>query len=423
MRLDKISSLEYGSGLNNASGESFRVEPGAATRQTSSFKSDVPPGGQRKLLIEDNISMDRNVNLFSPVDVGPYRLAHRILMSPLTRSRAGEGNVPGALNATYYRQRASAALIVTEATQVSPQGVGYPGTPGIHTPEQIAGWQLVTRAVHERGGRIFLQLWHVGRISHPSLQPEGALPVAPSAIKAEGEVFTAVGPQPFVTPRALETEELPGIIEQYRQGAKNALEAGFDGVEIHAANGYLLDQFLEDSANQRADQYGGSVENRARLILEVTEAVASVWGASRVGIRLSPGGTFNSMGDSDAAATFGYVARELDRFGLAYLHVVEPSDPAQFKVNGEPVSATRYLRSLFHGILITAQGYDFEKGNSVLAAGDADLVGFGRLFLANPDLPERFKAGAPLNEPDPATFYGGDERGYTDYPSLELQTA
>jgi N-ethylmaleimide reductase len=369
------------------------------------------------------MSMNRNVNLFSPVEVGPYRLAHRIVMSPLTRSRAGEGNAPGALNATYYRQRASAALIVTEATQVSPQGVGYPGTPGIHTPEQIAGWQLVTRAVHERGGHIFLQLWHVGRISHPSLQPEGALPVAPSAIKAEGEVFTAAGPQPFVTPRALETEEIPGIIEQYRQGAKNALEAGFDGVELHAANGYLLDQFLEDSSNQRTDHYGGSIENRARLILEVTEAVASVWGASRVGIRLSPGGTFNSMGDSDAAATFGYVVRELDRFGLAYLHVVEPSDPAQFKLNGEPVSATHYLRSLFQGILITAQGYDFEKGNKVLAAGDADLVGFGRLFLANPDLPERFAAGAPLNEPDPATFYGGDEHGYTDYPSLELQTA
>jgi N-ethylmaleimide reductase len=367
--------------------------------------------------------MDSNVNLLTPVKVGPYTLPNRIVMSPMTRSRAGEGNAPVPLNATYYMQRASAGLIVTEATQVSPQGVGYPGTPGIHTLEQVAGWRLVTDAVHARGGHIFLQLWHVGRISHPTLQPSGALPVAPSAIAAEGQVFTAEGPRNFVVPRALETDEISGIVEQFRRGAAGALEAGFDGVEIHGANGYLLDQFLEDGSNRRADAYGGSIENRARLLLEVTAAVVGVWGAGRVGVRLSPGGTFNSMRDSNPAATFGYAVESLDRLGVAYLHVIEPTDPEHFKVEGAPVSATRFLRTLFHGTLITAQGYDFEKGNAVLAAGDADLVAFGRLFLANPDLPERFAKGAPLNEPDASTFYGGDERGYTDYPALELQMA
>lgn len=367
--------------------------------------------------------MDHKLNLFAPVKVGPYTLPNRIVMSPMTRSRAGSGNAPVPLNAIYYEQRASAGLIITEASQVSEQGVGYPSTPGIHTPAQVAGWRLVTDAVHKRGGRIFLQLWHVGRISHPSLQPGGELPVAPSAIAAEGEVFTATGPQPFVVPRALRTEELPGIVEQFRQGAANALEAGFDGVEIHAANGYLLDQFLEDGTNRRTDEYGGPIENRARLIMEVTAAVASVWGAERVGIRLSPGGTFNSMSDTDPAATFGYLTQALNSFGLAYLHVAEPADAEQFKVGGAVISATRYLRSLFEDTLITAQGYDFEKAEAVLAADAADLVGFGRLFLANPDLPGRFAAGAPLNEPDPATFYGGDERGYTDYPEMELETA
>ncbi|MGB8511022.1 MAG: alkene reductase [Pyrinomonadaceae bacterium] len=367
--------------------------------------------------------MKSNVNLLTPVKVGGLRLANRIVMSPMTRSRAGAGNVPAPLSATYYAQRASAGLIVTEATQVSPQGVGYPSTPGIHTPEQVAGWRFVTDAVHARGGRIFLQLWHVGRISHPTLQPGEALPVAPSAIAAVGQVFTADGPQAFVVPRALETAEMLGIVEQFRLGAENALAAGFDGVEIHGANGYLLDQFLEDGSNRRTDAYGGSIENRARLMLEVTEAVANVWGAGRVGIRLSPGGAFNSMSDSNPAATFGYVVEALNRFGLAYLHVVEPTDPQMFKLDGTPVSATRHLRALFHGTLITAQNYDFEKGNAVLESGDADLVGFGRLFIANPDLPERFASGAALNEPEASTFYGGDERGYTDYPALEMQEA
>jgi len=365
-----------------------------------------------------------NIHLLSPVKLGPYELPNRIVMAPLTRNRAGAGNVPQLLNATYYAQRTSAGLIITEASQVSPQGVGYPSTPGIHSSEQIEGWRLVTNAVHERGGHIFLQLWHVGRISHPSLQPGGVLPVAPSAIAPEGEALTYEGPQPFVTPRALETEEIPGVIEQFRQGAENALAAGFDGVEIHSANGYLLDQFLQDGSNQRSDQYGGSIENRARLLLEVTEAVASVWGANRVGVRLSPSSTFGSMHDSNPTATFGYVANALNNFGLAYLHLVEPRIAGNETIDNPTSNLTAgYFRSIYKGIILSAGGYDRELGDAVLAAGDADLVVFGRLFIANPDLPERFARNAELNQWDRSTFYGGGEQGYTDYSSLELQTA
>ncbi|HEY9633307.1 MAG TPA: alkene reductase [Coleofasciculaceae cyanobacterium] len=377
--------------------------------------------------------MTNSIHLLSPVKLGPYELPNRMVMAPLTRNRAGVGNVPRQLNATYYAQRASAGLIISEASQVSPQGLGYPGTPGIYSNEQVEGWRLVTDAVHERGGRIFLQLWHVGRISHPSLQPNGELPVAPSAIAPLGEAQTYEGFLPFVTPRALEIEEIPGIIEQYRQGAQNALAAGFDGVEIHSANGYLLDQFLQDGSNQRTDQYGGSIENRARLLVEVTEAVTSVWGAERVGVRLSPSGTFNSMHDSNPAALFSYVVNALNRFGLAYLHFVEPrldADALKGWANGnitldgkQAGFLARYFRPIFQGTIITAGGYDRDQGNEVLAAGDADLVAYGRLFIANPDLPERFAINAALNTPDRSTFYGGDERGYTDYPSLELQTA
>ncbi len=365
--------------------------------------------------------MNANANLFSSIKLGPYTLPNRIVMAPLTRNRAGAGNVPGTLNATYYAQRTSAGLIISEATQVSPQGVGYPSTPGIHSPEQVEGWQLVTDAVHERGGRIFLQLWHVGRISHPSLQPDGALPVAPSAIAPQGDAQTYEGPRPFVTPRALETHEIPGIVEQFRQGAQNALAAGFDGVEIHGANGYLLDQFLRDGTNQRTDQYGGSIENRARFHLEVTEAVVGVWGAERVGIRLSPSGTFNSMHDSNPKATFGYLVEALNRFGLAYLHLVEANE-ADIRYGGTAIPTT-YFRSIFQGNLMTNGGYDREKGDAILASGGADLVSFGTLFLANPDLPKRFSLNAPLNQPNPETFYGGGEKGYTDYPPLDLQTA
>ena len=368
--------------------------------------------------------MSENINLFSPVQLGSLELPNRMVMAPLTRMRAGAGNVPRAMNATYYAQRASAGLIIAEATQVSPQGQGYANTPGIHSAEQVAGWQLVTDAVHARGGRIFLQLWHVGRISHPLLQPGGELPVAPSAIAPEGEAITLEGPKPFVTPRALETEEIPGIVEQYRKGAENALAAGFDGVEIHGANGYLLDQFLEDGTNKRTDQYGGSIENRARLLMEVTEAVVSVWGGQRVGIRLSPSGTFNSMSDSNPSALFSYVADSLNRFNLAYLHLVEPrTDGSTTLDNSTGGLFTEYFRPIFKGTLIAAGGYDRDLGNAVLASGNADLVAYGRLYIANPDLPERFALNASLNKPDRSTFYGGDEKGYIDYPSLELQMA
>jgi N-ethylmaleimide reductase len=311
------------------------AQPGAETVSKPNAKTEgKPSAGDRQTQQPD---------LFAPFDLGPYTLANRMVMAPLTRNRAGPGNVPQALNAAYYAQRASAGLIITEATQVSPQGLGYPDTPGIHSPEQIDGWRRVTEAVHARGGLIFLQLWHVGRISHPSLQPDGAVPVAPSAIRPEGQAATYDGMQDFVTPRALATDEIPGIIDQYRTAARNALSAGFDGVEVHAANGYLLDQFLRDGSNRRDDGYGGPIANRARLLLEVTEAVAKVWGANRVGIRISPVNGFNSMSDSDPDGTFGYVAQALNRFGLAYLHVVERSFSSE---QPEPTYDRRRLREI-----------------------------------------------------------------------------
>jgi N-ethylmaleimide reductase len=355
-------------------------------------------------------------DLLTPVRIGRYQLENRVVMAPLTRNRAGDGNVPRAMAVEYYVQRASAGLIVTEATQVSPQGVGYPGTPGIHTAEQVEGWRRVTDAVHAEGGRIFLQLWHVGRISHPSLQPDGVLPVAPSAIRPEGQAFTASGLQPFVTPRALEADEIPGIVESFRIGAANALAAGFDGVEIHAANGYLIDQFLRDGSNTRTDGYGGPVENRARFLFEVLDAVVGVCGAERVGVRLSPVNGFNSMRDSDPDATFGYVARRLSRYGLAYLHVVEtdasnPDAPQTYDRDA--------LRAAYPGVYIANGGYDRAHADQAIASGKASLVSFGAPYVANPDLVERFALGAPLNRPDPSTFYGGDERGYIDYPFLD----
>src|SRR4051812_22904273 len=359
-------------------------------------------------------TQEQHPTLFSPVQVGPYTLRNRIVMAPMTRNRAGEGNVPGDLPVTYYTQRASAGLIVTEATQVSQEGQGYISTPGIHSDAQVAGWRRVTESVHAQGGRIFLQLWHVGRISHTLFQPNGGAPVAPSAIAAEGTTFTPEGPKPFSTPRALELEEIPGVVRQYAEGARRALEAGFDGVEIHGANGYLIDQFLRDGSNHRTDAYGGPVENRARFLLEVTAAVVGVWGADRVGVRLSPTGSFNSMSDSDPEKTFGYAVRELDRFGLAYLHIVEPIGTT---------SVAPQLRAAFHGPFILNGGYDRETGNAALARGEADLISFGSLYLANPDLPERFAEGVPLNPPDRNTFYGGDHRGYTDYPTREAVIA
>jgi N-ethylmaleimide reductase len=356
------------------------------------------------------------LTLFSPVQVGPYELTNRIVMAPMTRNRAGPGNAPTALNATYYAQRASAGLIVTEGSQVSPQGLGYPGTPGIHSTGQVAGWKLVTDAVHAKGGRIFLQLWHVGRISHPTLQPDGALPVAPSAIKPDGKLWAGSGMVPFETPRALAIDEIPGIVEDFRTGAANALAAGFDGVEIHAANGYLLDQFLRDKANQRTDRYGGSIENRARLVIEVTDAVLGVWGADRVGIRFSPTHPFNDMGDGNPAATFGYVVTQLDTRRLAYLHIVEPAPTDPVPAGAHP--DVRLFRPLWRGPLIANRAYDLTRGNAVLAEGAADLVSFAALYLANPDLPERLANDGPFNEPDRKTFYGGGAAGYTDYPAL-----
>lgn len=348
------------------------------------------------------------MSLFSKYRLGNLELTNRIVMAPMTRSRALPGNVPGPLTVDYYRQRASAGLIITEATQISPQGVGYVRTPGIHSPEQVSAWRKVTEAVHREGGRIFVQLWHVGRISHPDFHA-GEPPVAPSAIAAEGATYTPSGKKAFVTPRALEREEIPGIVEQYRRAALNAIEAGFDGVEIHGANGYLIDQFLKDGSNRRTDEYGGSVENRARFALEVTRAVTGTVGPERVGFRVSPLGTYNSMSDSDPVATFSYLARELRRLKIAYLHVIE----------GPQAEITPVLRELFGGTLIAAQDFEKDSAEQVIASGLADLVAFGTAFIANPDLPGRLKAGAPLNEPDFATFYTGEEKGYTDYPVLE----
>ena len=356
-------------------------------------------------------------SLFTPLRLGALEAPNRLIMAPLTRMRAGQDRIPTPLMAEYYSQRASAGLIITEATAVSQQGTGCPNTPGIYTDQQVAGWQRVTEAVHHAGGRIFLQLWHMGRISHPSFQPGGGLPVAPSAIAPQsGQVLTETGMRPYVTPRALETEELPGVVLQYSNGAQRAKIAGFDGVEIHNANGYLLDQFLRDGTNRRIDGYGGSVGNRARLTLEVAEAVVEVWGADRVGIRFSPGGVFNDMHDSNPLATFGYVLRELNRVHLAYTHlIVSTEDDLRHGAVPVPLAA---LRQEFQGPLIVANGFNRETATRAIAEGVADAVAFGRLFLANPDLPERFRLNSPLNSPNEATFYGGSERGYTDYPPL-----
>ncbi|WP_300668497.1 alkene reductase [Desulfoluna sp.] len=351
--------------------------------------------------------------LFSPFHIGSLTLPNRMVMAPLTRNRAGDGNTPHALNVEYYAQRATAGLMISEATQISPQGVGYPGTPGIHSPEQMAGWERVTAAVHKKGGRIFLQLWHVGRVSHPSLQPDGGKPVAPSALAPQGETFTADGMAPFETPRTLDAEEMPFIAAQYAQGAENAMAAGFDGVEIHAANGYLIDQFLRDGTNQRTDLYGGSPENRRRFLKEVVEAVLEVVDAGKVGVRLSPENTFNDICDSEPQATFDAVAEMLNSYHLAYLHVVE----GDF-VSGEKTLDYPRIKDLFGGPYMANAGYTKELAEKSLQAGTADLISFGSLYIANPDLVVRFAENAPLTEPDEATYYGGGAKGYTDYPFL-----
>jgi N-ethylmaleimide reductase len=354
------------------------------------------------------------VDLFTPVKLGALDLKNRIAMAPLTRNRAGAGNVPQDINVTYYAQRASAGLIITEATPISDMGHGYPATPGIHTDAQVAGWKKVVDAVHAKGGKIVLQLWHVGRISHPSLLPNGVLPVAPSAIKPAGQAFTYTGLVDFVTPRALEASELPGIIVDYVKATENALAAGFDGVEVHAANGYLIDQFLRDSTNKRTDSYGGSIENRIKLLLEVVSAVVKVAGAGRVGVRVSPLNPFNDISDSDPQKLFYKVADELSVFGLAYLHAIEGS-----MAPGEsPPFDFVELRKRFKGGYIANLSYDKARGNTAVASGNVDVVAFGVPFIANPDLVERFAKDAPLNTPDQAKFYGGGEEGYIDYPTL-----
>lgn len=371
-------------------------------------------------------------HLFQPIRLGPYTLPHRVAMAPLTRSRAGQpGDIPTAMNAEYYRQRASAALIITEATQISRQGQGYAWTPGIYSDEQIQGWREVSNAVHQVGGLIFMQLWHVGRVSHPSFQPDNALPVAPSALPVPGKTFIVNAEGNGVwgdvpVPRALATEEIAGIINDYRTAARNALSAGMDGVEIHAGNGYLLDQFINSNSNQRQDGYGGNLENRARLLLEVVAAIVEEIGADRVGVRLTPMGRFMGMGDESPQATFGHIVRELNRWKLAYLHLVEPAvvgtvkdehfDPQWDAIIGQ-------LRAAWSGVLMIAGGYDAETAQRALEAGRADIIAFGRPFLANPDLPQRIREGLPLNAADPGTFFGGDQRGYTDYPSITRQRA
>jgi len=347
--------------------------------------------------------------LFDPIRVGDLELPNRVFMAPLTRSRAvGGGRVPNALMAQYYVQRASAGLILSEATAVTPQGVGYANTPGIWSDEQVAGWKMVTDAVHAAGGRIFLQLWHVGRISDPDFL-DGGLPVAPSAIPAAGHVSLLRPQRNYPTPRALEPEEIPGIVAAFRKGAENAKLAGFDGVEIHGANGYLLDQFLQDKTNKRTDAYGGSLESRARLMLEVTDACIAVWGASRVGMHLSPRGDAHDMGDSKPAETFGYVATELGKRGIAFICAREALGPNRLGPR---------LKKAFGGVYIANEKMTRESAEQVVASGEADAVAFGQLFIANPDLPKRLKLNAPLNAPQPATFYHPGAEGYVDYPAL-----
>jgi 2,4-dienoyl-CoA reductase-like NADH-dependent reductase (Old Yellow Enzyme family) len=346
--------------------------------------------------------------LQEPLRLGALTLPNRIIMAPLTRCRAGAGRVPTDLMRDYYVQRASAGLILTEATAVDPMGVGYPDTPGVWTDEQVLGWKKITAAVHEAGGRIMLQLWHVGRISDP-VYLNGALPVAPSAIAATGHVSLIRPMKAFVTPRALERAELPGVVAAYRRGAENALRAGFDGVEIHGANGYLLDQFLQDGTNQRTDDYGGAIANRARLALEVTDAAVSVWGADRVGYHLAPRGGSHGIKDSNLAATFGYLATELGRRKIAFLCARETPDAARLG----PA-----LKRAFGGVYIANEGYTVDLAKKALGDGEADAIAWGKLFIANPDLPRRLVSGAALNTPDVATFYGGTARGYTDYPTL-----
>jgi N-ethylmaleimide reductase len=371
-------------------------------------------------------------SLFSPLQVGPYRLTHRVVMAPLTRMRAERPSLaPWPLNAEYYAQRATpGGLIIAEASPVMASGHGNPGVPGIYSEAQIKGWRAVVDAVHAKGGLIFLQLWHVGRVSHSSFQPAGALPVAPSAvpISAELKTMTSDGkPASYETPRALQTSEVAGIVAAFRQAASNAMKAGFDGVEIHGANGYLIEQFLQSRSNLRTDRYGGGIENRARFLMEITEAVIGVWGTSRVGVRLSPYGIANDSGEADPMPLYAHVVQALNPLGLAYLHFIEPrsSGAGRAEVNLQNVpSAMVLFRPIWKGVLITAGGFTGETAEAAIAGGHADAIAFGRIFISNPDLPRRLSQGLPLTPYNRATFYGGEEKGYTDYPVYgELEPA
>ena len=374
--------------------------------------------------MDDLMSVQSNVGrmsgaeheIFRPYRLGLLGLPNRIVMAPLTRNRAALGNVPSSLAVKYYAQRASAGLIISEATQVSPRGQGYEATPGIHSDAQIEGWRDVTRAVHARGGRIFLQLWHVGRVSHVSLQPGGADPIAPSAIRAKTKTFIGGEFIDVSEPRALDIEEIAVLVDEFRQGAANAIEAGFDGVEVHAANGYLIDQFLRDGANRRSDAYGGSIENRTRFLREVVAAVVDAIGADRVGVRLSPVTPSNDIADSDPQALFTHVIEQLNVLGPVYIHVVEGATGGDRNF-GAPFDYTG-LRRRFRGTYIANNGYTLDLAKAAITSGRADVVAFGKAFLANPDLVARLRANTPLNTPDKSTFYGGGDKGYTDYPAL-----
>lgn len=354
--------------------------------------------------------------IFDSLELGGKTLANRIFMAPMTRGRADAGSVPGELMIEYYAARAGAGLIITEATAISPQGYGWNNTPGIWNDEQVKGWKRVTDAVHEKGGKIFLQLWHMGRVSHPDFL-NGELPVGPSAIAAQGKTHTPLGEKPYVTPRALARDEIPAIVADYGAAARRAIAAGFDGVEIHGANGYLIDQFIRDGSNRRTDEYGGSTDNRLRFLIEVTKAVAAAVGSDRVGVRLSPTGGYNDMQDSDPKATFTRAAALLDPLGLAYLHTMEPLAGHSMASPGERV--TPHMRAVYRGVIVTNGGYDAALANKALAAGEADAIAFGVPFIANPDLVERFRNAADLNAPDFAALYTPGAKGYTDYPLME----
>ena len=359
------------------------------------------------------------LELLSPATLGDMKLENRMILAPLTRTRAADGFVPQPMNTIYYAQRASAGLIISEATQVARNGLGYANTPGIYNQQQIEGWKEITKAVHDKGGKIFLQLWHAGRVAHPDLLEAGDIPVAPSAIAADYLADLPNGQFPHVTPRELKLEEIPAIIEQFRQGAKNALEAGFDGVEIHAGNGYLPDEFLQDNSNHRTDEYGGSIENRARFLLEITQAAIDGYGKERVGVRLSPSSAFNDMHDSNPVATFSYLAEQLNRLEIAYLHVVEPRIKGNVTIEDDGTGlGAKFFRPIFKGTIISAGGYTRDTGEEFIKDNNADFIAYGRLFISNPDLPKRFALNAELNKYDRSTFYTNGEEGYIDYPAL-----